>query len=944
MNGKDLKYILPLAVVVIIILAVLGAALMSGPKKDGGAEEEEGPYTMSVGPVTDEENKPVQGAIVILKNGGGKVESEVTDAEGIATFSFDEKLNIGEYTILITKKGFEDIEINTTLDYDGEKIVLAELEEDIPIELPPEVLPPVEFSVGPIKGKDELMVDIAVELKHNFETIKNETTDENGVATFTFKEPPVDGLYEIYIYVEDYELMEIEISLIYNKDTHTLTVIGDLTDIELKFIEPPPPPEPIDDPEYYKQLDAYQELEGVEEPPVDPEEELDPDGDGSPEYYDDIEAETPKEGMVTEDYLPMGDEGNPEYSPEISEYEPVDYEPHLEGQLRQSRGADGSGSGTRAEEVNLTHYEDFIDKNKILDNSTEKLMTIKAESENIVDPNMATEFGKEVVQVPIILAASLAINFINGSNSSDSNNDSNPEHLVIWKVVKILHDFNNDNITDKKVVAFWIVEMFDNNSNGVFEKSRALGAAMIAWDNNSDRHFEDVKYAVALGEETKIDGNYTEHYKKMGILYNHTIDANNDSIYESQRAAVYFEEHYDNNSNGYYELIRKFGGGFEGIDKDSNGMYEKVLWIWGGNELKDLNDDNTTDQNRSIAWIYTYTDENEDSKYEHQALLMIVHELYDNNSNGYIEDNKTLIAGFRLIDENSDGNPEQKAAAIACVRQKDENDAGTVDSSTAVAMVFLWTDSNGDKTPESQRALVYVETRDDKDSDGNIEDRKQVIAGFEVKDKNSDGKPNEVFALHYGVHARDQNDDGTMDHNESAAYLIHLVDNDGDKILEKKRALFGYENKWDNNTDGKFEAVNQFFAGYEGLDNDDDGNLDEERWFIIVNVTRDANNDGRPENSTFGIWASYKKYNATGGIVLARNVVHWAVALDNDSDGNHELIRYVLLGHKGINGTQNGSKIDWENETGLIFVTQLRDNDDNGTWDDLKLWVRIEFP
>ena len=76
---------------------------------------------------------------------------------------------------------------------------------------------------------------------------------------------------------------------------------------------------------------------------------------------------------------------------------------------------------------------------------------------------------------------------------------------------------------------------------------------------------------------------------------------------------------------------------------------------------------------------------------------------------------------------------------------------------------------------------------------------------------------------------------------------------------------------------------------------------------------------------------------------MARNVVHWTVALDNDSDGNHEYVLYVLLGHKGINGTQNGSKIDWENETGVIFFTQLKDNDDNGTWDDVKIWIRIDF-
>jgi len=725
MNGKDLKYILPMAVVVIIILAILGAAMLSGPSGDD-EEEYTGPYTMSVGPIMDEENNPIAGAVVILKNGGGKVRSAVTDADGMAEFSIDDKLSPGDYTILITKKGFEDIEINTTLDYDGNTIVLSGLEENKEIKLPPEVLPPMEFSVGPINGKDGLMVDITVELKHNDEVIKNETTDESGMATFTFSEPPVDGLYDIYILIEDYELMEIEISLIYNKDTHTLTVIGDLTDINLKFIEPPVPPEPEDNPEYYKELDAYKEIEGSQEQPVDIEGELDQDGDGTPEFYEDIEDETPKEDMVTDEYLPLDENGDPVYSPEIAGYEPVDHNSLLEGQTRQSRSTEKSSRGTRAGE-NLTHYDEFINKKELLDNSTEKIMTIKGESENIVNPNMASEFAAEVVQVPIILAASLEIDYINGSNSSDSNNDSKPEHLVIWKTVKILRDFNGDNITDKKVVAIWIVEMFDNNSNGVFEKSRALGAAMIAWDNNSDGRFEDIKYAVALGEETKIDGNYTKHYKKMGIFYNHTMDANNDSIYEFQRAAVYFEHHFDNNSNGYYELIRKFGGGFEGIDEDSNGTYERVLWIWGGNELKDLNDDNSTDQNRSIAWIYAYTDENEDSKYEDQALLVIANARFDNNSNGIIEENKTFIAGFRLIDENSDGNPEEKAAAIAGIQQKDRNDEGTVDNSSAVALVFLWSDTNDDSKPESQRALIYMETRDDKDSDGNNEDRKQVM-------------------------------------------------------------------------------------------------------------------------------------------------------------------------------------------------------------------------
>ncbi|MCK5560287.1 MAG: hypothetical protein KAJ51_06820 [Thermoplasmata archaeon] len=48
------------------------------------------------------------------------------------------------------------------------------------------------------------------------------------------------------------------------------------------------------------------------------------------------------------------------------------------------------------------------------------------------------------------------------------------------------------------------------------------------------------------------------------------------------------------------------------------------------------------------------------------------------------------------------------------------------------------------------------------------------------------------------------------------------------------------------------------------------------------------------------------------------------------------MIESILFDHEGLNGTQNGSKIDWETEHVLIFWQKHIDTNDDGTWDDHK--------
>ncbi len=936
MNGKDLKFILPIMVVIVIILAILGVALMSGPKDDE-PEDEKGPYEMNVGPITDENNNPIEGAIITIKNKDGNIGTAVTDKDGYAKFSFDSALEDGDYTIIISKYDFEDKELNITFETEDSTIKISGLDDNGNLTLPPEKVPPVEFTVGPIIGPNGTLVGVDVELKHNNETVANTTTDEDGMATFTFETPPISGLYEIFISIEGFKNISIEITLLFNEDSDTLTIIGEVSEITVEPLIPPEPPkhpeppEPVDDPDYYQELDAYKEFEGLHGAPVDVEGELDQDSNGEPEYFMDIESKTSGKDVKIEDYISFDAEGEPEYSPEIVNYEPIDAQPYLVNKTRSTRSADASKSEARAEEKNITRYDDFINQNEIINDGTAVIMNYET---NAVNPTMASEFSKEISQVGVLINNSLAVGFINGTNSTDKNNDSNPERNVTWKIVYLLKDRNGDNKTDKKIVAVQILAGWDNNSNGVYEKGWGFQGAIIALDDDYNGTFENIKYAIAIGAEAKIDGNFTQHYKKVALFYNHTIDKNNDSNFEFQRAALYIQQYFDNNSNGFYELQREFAGGFEGIDNNSNGVWEKELWVWAGKELKDKNDDGNVDQNRSLVWIFYSKDQNEDNNYEEQALLAIFHENFDNNSNGNIEDSKEIIAGFRLIDKNSDGKLEKKDAALAIKRECDRNDDGTMDANAAFGHVFLWRDKNGDKKPELQWALYYFDANYDNNSNGNFEDTGKLIIGFYLVDNNSDGNLNEIYAVYYGVCAKDKNDNGVMDHNASFAYLLHLKDSDDDKIIEVKHAVFGYENKWDNNTDGKFEAVNQFLAGYEGLDNDDDGNVDEEKFFILINLTRDSNNDGNPELAKIGIYAAHKKYNASGNITYARNVLHLTVAWDNNSNGYFEKVDSIVFGHEGFNGTQNGTKMDWQKENIILIYHKMLDNDDNGSWDD----------
>ena len=1045
MNGKDMKFILPIAVVAILILGVLGIALMSVPDDNGGpGEVETGPYTMSVGPVTDNEETPIMNAIISLKSGDKTIATAVTGADGIAEFSLEDKIEPGEYVLVIKGEGFEEKAFNVTLDYnkdDRTKIELSSVELEAgnitlepkklpPLEftvgpiwgldgllsgvavelkldnesiiteytnengtakftfttppedgtyilnisfvdyksiereiivnyykethtlsvignfdgitlessIPPEPLPPLKLSVGPITGQSEVLKGISVKLLFGTKTLSTENTDEYGIATFSFDTPPKDGHYVLRITAKDYEEMNITIMIQYNEEFHELVITGDITDIDLIPVpppEPPKPPEPVDDPDYYKGLDAYKELEGVQDQPIDVEGMLDKDMDGTPEYYTDIENELDQDVNV-EEYVPLDTNGDPEYSPEINSYKPLDKSDYLS---RQSRSDNPAPASSRNGVLNLTHFDDMIDRNKILYNGTQDIIQYNTEAINM---SHAQEFSEEVTMVPTILNNSFQAGFINGSNSTDANNDGKPERLVIWNVSYKLIDRNNDNKPDRKLVGVIIYELIDNNSNGIVEHSTGLYAAMNASDNDYNGHFEDVIIVVAIGEEKKLDSNFKENFTKLGIFYNHTIDKNNDSKYEFQRAAIYTKQAFDNNSNGNQELKLEFAGGFEGIDNNSNGKYEKALLIWGGSVKIDTKDNGNENINMSKLWIYYVEDQNEDKKLEKATGLTHTNWSFDNNSNGNIELNIEVIAGIYVVDSDSDGKPEKVDVVKAMGIFYDKNDDGIMDSNLSYGLVFLVTDKNEDTKPEFQQALYYCAWNFDNNSNGNPEWSRQAISGFILKDNNSDGKYNELYALHYCVDTIDNNDNGSANFNRSFAYALHVVDSDDDGNIEYKHAIFGYEHKWDNNTDGKYEAINQMAAGYIYEDDDDNGNVNNESFFILINKTYDWNNDGYPEVLSMSLMASTAHYANNGTILYARNVFLQTLAFDNNSNGHFSVMFQVILGNEGFNGTKNGTTIDWETENVLLIVHATKDSDDDGTWDQNAIFIKVE--
>ncbi len=929
MNGKDLKFILPVAVVVVIILSIIGIAIMSGSKDDDNGIVEEGSYNLLLGPVQDEGGDPLTDVKVTLTSGDAEY-SVLSDIEGFANFSFDEKPVFGEYTLTVELEDHEMVRKNVTLGFTDGEIKLSGMAGDGSIVLPSIVLPPLELSVGPVTSENGTLTGASVKLLKDGELIAEAPTDLEGKVTFTFDEAPADGDYLLDISLAGFITTENEINLIYDEETHALNVSGNISDLTLEVIMAEPEPVEENDPEYFKELPVYEELEDAREVPVDVEEIMDEDGDGTPEYLDDIKKET-RADVEVDDYVGVDQQGDPEYSPEITSFEAIEPEDYMDAPGGTRGGRNGVG--------NLTHYSDIVRKEDILDNGTEEIMKYDTEA---VNPAQSGAFQSEVGRVGIIIEEVFEANFTNGTNSTDRNNDGHPEALVMWKVVTMGEDRDGDNVSDHRIVALQVLRVWDNNSNGVWENSKGFSAVLIEWDNNSDGFFEESKRMVAAGEEAKVDGNLTDHFKRVAIYYNHTIDMNNDTHYELHRAALYVQEYYDNNSNGHYEYGKEFAGGFEGYDEDSNGVSEHVLLVWAGKELEDSNDDGNYDVNRSVVWIYGYEDPNEDGFRESQNMLVIINENFDNNSNGNCEDVKQLIGGFLVLDNNSDGAHERRDAVLAFTQEWDRNDDGSKDANVSFGRVFLWKDADGDGTPEYQRALIYIGANYDNNSNGHFELSRQLIMGFLVEDPDDDGVENKVMAVSWGIEKEDMNDNGNLDHYSSSAFVLEAEDANGDGNPEYKHAVFAAEEKWDNNTDGVFEAVNMFVAGYLSWDEDDDGVLDEEKFFIIANQTSDANGDGNPECSKMSVLATHREYNPDGTIARARNVVHFAVGFDNNSNGNYELAKSIVLGHQGWNGTQNGSKVDWETEHVLLLYDEKKDTDDDGVWDDHN-FVKVEF-
>ncbi len=930
MNGKDMKWILPLALVTVIILSIIGIATLQGPE-----EEEEGPYTMKVGPFTDENGNPLEGVIITLKGeDGDRVDSEVTDNKGYAAFEFREQIDAGGYTLVIDKDGYQALEMNVSLGYQADKIRVQGLNPE-GVKLDPVELPPVELSVGPISGPGGLLDGAEVSLKRAGTVIRTLTTDADGMVNFVFDEPPETGEYVLNITKKGFVGVENTIDIEYVEETNNVNVNGVTKNIVMEKLTPPTPPGPKQDPDYYKELDGYQAVKDSDEIPVDLEKKMDPNGDGIPEFQSEIE-DTAVRDIDVSDRLVTDGQGNPQYSPEINSYEPMDPEPYLEDKTRGANTGEGG--------VNLTDYEDFLSQGEMFDNGTDKIL--RHDEEDLVNPaENAGGFSSEVADVTVMIEENLALGFVNGTNMTDENGDGDIDHIVMWWIAYYEEDRNGDNVTDLKKAAVRAFEVWDNNSNGYhnpitdqlenYEYSKGMQAGMVAYDNNSDGHFEDVAYAVVKAEEAKIDDNLTESYSKMAIYWNHTVDTDNDTYYELQRAALYVEEKYDNNSNGHYELQREFAGGYEAVDNNSNGKLEKAFMVWGGHEAKDENDDGVEDRNRTLMWIYRAVDENEDNNPEEQYLLVHATESWDNNTNGHFEDKSELIAGLKVLDEDSDTNPEEQAAILALGKEWDTNDDGVVDSNASVGHIYIWEDTNDDSIPEHQHAVFYFSQNFDNNTNGHFETQRELIVGFSVDDPDSDGTENEVFALQYGVEKADSQDTGDLDHFESFAHMLRLTDADGDGNPEEKHAIFGYERKWDNNTDGKFEAVDQFMAAYEGLDPDDDGSPNEETFLIIVNHTVDSNGDGNPETCEHGIMASHTEYDASGNVTYARHVLVHHAAYDNNSNGYFELEKAMIAGHEGFNGTENGSgNMTWEVEHVQIYYMENKDSDDDGTWDE----------
>ncbi len=937
MNGKDIKIILPLAVVGVLILAAIGIALMGKEKKNEN-KDETGPYLFQIGPVTDVNGSPLEGVELSLDMKDGNIKTGKTNETGMAEFQFEGEILEESYVLMVKLEKYIDSTLSLNLSIQDDRIIAEEFSSSGKITLIKEPLPPVELMIGAVTGPADALEGAKVELYNEDVFVKAALTDALGKAVFSFQTPPQDGMYSIRVNLTGYVDSTVEFNLTYNAEEHSLIPSIELNGLSLSVFIPEVDPNDEGEEEeekekldYYKDLDGYQELEETKEKPVDLETRFDPDSDGEPEYYSMIEEETQKE-VDTDEYLPVI-YNEPAYSPEISDYEPIEPEPYLAMQTRSS------GRSGRDTEHNLTHMTDFLNKNEILDNGTTDIMIYDTD---VIQPNEMGAFQGEVGDVGSYIQEAFEYDFINGSNSTDNDGDGRPEALVIWKMVQFREDRNGDNVTDHIISAISIAQLWDNNSNGIVEHSKGFNAVREKWDNNSDGHFEDVKTAVALGDEAKIDGNITDHYKHLGVFYNHTVDIDDDNIFEIHRAVIYVTQYYDNNSNGHYELGREFAGGFEGIDENSNGQKESWLMVWAGKELKDTNDDGSDDINNSIVWIWGMEDQNEDSVMENITLLMISHQNFDNNSNGIYEDCKSHIAGLRIMDADSDNIPEEKDAVWTFMQEWDRNDDGDMDANASIGLVFLWKDEDEDSNPEEQTALHYAAANYDNNSNGHFELTKQYIAGLKVTDPDSDGVLNELFVVQYYVEREDMNDEGNVDHEGSLARVLHTLDSDGDGNIEYKHAIFGAEQKWDNNTDGHYESVDQFLAGYNASDPDDDGNINQESFFILFNQTYDNDNDGNPETLNFSLMASQRMYDNNGTVIYGRNVFHHVRAFDNNSNGHFEFMKSIMLGNEGFNGTVNGTNVDWQIENVLLIYTEMRDEDDDGVWDDHN-FIRIEF-
>lgn len=653
------------------------------------------------------------------------------------------------------------------------------------------------------------------------------------------------------------------------------------------------------------------------------ESEIDADGDGTVDEAEDAEDEN---GYDWESDFDKNGDGNADHDDgNIDGWQTKD-DNHVQT-VAESNDTSGGGRSAKDNHDPLTDMESHVDENETATeipnenlsdegeimanlftgvegemNETEDEQAFKAESyENLINGTHAIWWNESFTEdidgdglEETTCFRATAIMWL------DSNNDSNPERALIYRVKYCTADRDGDGTDDFLMYEIEALNATDWNDNGTPEMIEALHLISITWTNGTV--VDSNTFLIGLAAmDLNEDGNPEKAMVAVAVI--RQIDLTGDGTFESESIV--------------YALIAIH-------DLNDDGTPEKALVVIHTNIKLDMDGDGNV--NHEIQWsqIAFAQDRNWDGNVDDFRAAQFGETKFDNNSDGVVDSKTSGWLGLRIEDRNFDGQEDKVSMAQGWEVEADDDANGIPEKHTKWFAASVVKDSNADGNAEHIWYLVHAVDSTDTDADGNWDWENATAAGAEVRDWNSDGNVDYYGGVRIYSQKTDQHSNG-WGSEVVAIWIIQAWDANSDGNVNGVHAVNVVTIHWDNNSDGNWNTEWGQGNVWHGVDFNGDGHFEREAYVGFEKAISDDDADGNIEYSVEDITV-HTRNSTMAGDVTHEYYFHLKNTKGNVStSGIAQYENTTLVVYETWNNSQR------QETQAVMLIVESWDNDRDGT-------------